>query len=143
MAPRGLPEMPPWRENSNFNRKCTENGRFGETFGAAWLEFGASCGVVCLGGTLCKFPQRYIDHKLQVSLFHTSLKAPFNSNPPPRTRKTQSPNGSRISKLITAVYMVNRQDKTRQGPLPNPRVPCLEIFRGPFPLALLARTRPT
>ena len=26
---------------------------------------------------------------------------------------TQSPNGNRISKLITAVYKVNRQDKTR------------------------------
>ena len=28
--------------------------------------------------------------------------------------QTQSPNGNRISKLITAVYKVNRQDKTRQ-----------------------------
>ena len=27
---------------------------------------------------------------------------------------SQSPNGNRISKLITAVYKVNRQDKTRQ-----------------------------
>ena len=29
--------------------------------------------------------------------------------------KTQSPNGNRISKLITAVYKVYRQDKTRHG----------------------------
>ena len=35
--------------------------------------------------------------------------------------KTQSPNGNRISKLITAVYKVNRQDKTRQDAFPaNP-----------------------
>ena len=33
--------------------------------------------------------------------------------PPAPGSKTQSPNGNRISKLITAVYKVNRQDKTR------------------------------
>ena len=37
--------------------------------------------------------------------------------------KTQSPNGNKISKLITAVNKVNRQDTTRQGaPFSRPTV---------------------
>ena len=32
-----------------------------------------------------------------------------------RVYMARSPNGNRISKLITAVYKVNRQDKTRQS----------------------------
>ena len=53
----------------------TENARKMAVLGRFSVLLGWNPGpvvVLCLGGTLCKFPQRYIDHKLQVSLFHTS-----------------------------------------------------------------------
>ena len=40
----------------------------------------------------------------------------------PGSRVRQSTNGNRISKLITAVYKVNRQDKTGSFPVAPPRL---------------------
>ena len=47
--------------------------------------------------------------------------APHSRYPPPvvsvqRVYAQQSPNGNRISKLITAVYKVNRQDNKTRDP---------------------------
>ena len=72
MARVSLLEMPPGGEIRILNRKCMENDRFW----AILVLLGWNPGpvvVLCLGGTLCKFPQRYIDQKLQVSFIHTSL----------------------------------------------------------------------
>ena len=57
-------------------RILIENARKMAVLGRLLVLFGWNSGpvaVLCVSGSLCKFPQRYIDHKLQVSLFHTSL----------------------------------------------------------------------